>query len=735
MPLGAVRLVVPKLFAVKVVSTEEFLNQNPGNLGLFLPRSEFKRKHFVENYIQSVFDAFGEKKIAGSKIAIGTDGSRLALSIARQILRLAAGNAISRVITGVGGFLSAPALSVVLRERGTVLGFYLASDGGRREGGVYDEDGEEGEEEEEVEEEEEQDRNPNENKSRTGEEKFVLQTFAGNGGLTSHAFNKEIFKQSRYITKYRISIPAPDPDEANTFEYPGVREIFVEGRSFKVEIIEPLGAYVNVLNDHFDLNLLRLWAKRFPKRVVVGVGGGRMNSYVKKIFGELIGLKSSSFVDCKGAWKGMDRVGDVEEICRTLRAGEWDFGFSLSPDGRRYALFDSGGHLINPGTVLALVADKAVAYLPGLQKPEEANRRSENSAALTTTTTTPTTTVRTSAGSAQSAAATLADAATAKRPTVTSATPPPPKGFARTATTSRAVDAVAAKMGVEMHVTPPEWRHLDALLDAGRVAIFGDDSFQMGSFHARVPDGIWAALAVMSVIAVAEAEEGGADMNQEEIIQDEESAEEEEVVSKLTLSEESSKETAPPPKTRPVNPLVIATEFYHSLAEGVLTPAPDRVLNPVRVLARRHWDEFGRHLCVRMDYLDLNQKDALSMFEKLQIKIRSPIIFVHAWFHYGPHSYQVIHGEEFQYVDPVDISATMTTNCIRIFLHDGSIIAFRLCHAEDGVNFRIFVDKFEDSSFLSAYSRDATLLPLVKIAEEMCQVRVFTGKQVPDTRF
>ena len=83
-------------------------------------------------------------------------------------------------------------------------------------------------------------------------------------------------------------------------------------------------------------------------------------------------------------------------------------------------------------------------------------------------------------------------------------------------TTSGAVDQVATKRGVEMHVTPPEWRHMNTLLDAGRVAIFGDDSFQMGSFHARVPDGIWTTLALMTILAVAEAQAGGAIIEDEE---------------------------------------------------------------------------------------------------------------------------------------------------------------------------------------------------------------------------
>ena len=66
-----------------------------------------------------------------------------------------------------------------------------------------------------------------------------------------------------------------------------------------------------------------------------------------------------------------------------------------------------------------------------------------------------------------------------------------------------------------------------------------------------------------------------------------------------------------------------------------------RLANPLRRLLERHWEEFGRHYALRLDYEDLKPECALEMFERLQIKIRSPIVFVHAWFHYGPHSYQV----------------------------------------------------------------------------------------------
>ena len=161
-----------------------------------------------------------------------------------------------------------------------------------------------------------------------------------------------------------------------------------------------------------------------------------------------------------------------------LRSDKWDFGASLSPDGRRCAFFNSEAHLVDPGCILALVADYA-RFLPGIQRQ----------AAITDAT----------------AAAVEGVAVPKPRPLLR-----PSMGIARTVTASRAVDRVAAKRGVPMHVTPPAWRHVDSLLEAGRLALFGDNSFQMGSFHARVPDGIWATLAVMTALAVAEAQAAGA---------------------------------------------------------------------------------------------------------------------------------------------------------------------------------------------------------------------------------
>lgn len=75
-------------------------------------------------------------------------------------------------------------------------------------------------------------------------------------------------------------------------------------------------------------------------------------------------------------------------------------------------------------------------------------------------------------------------------------------GVARSMPTSRAVDRVATKAGIEAHETPTGWKFFGNLLDAGRVTLCGEESFGTGSDHVREKDGLWAVLLWLNILAV-----------------------------------------------------------------------------------------------------------------------------------------------------------------------------------------------------------------------------------------
>jgi phosphoglucomutase len=75
-------------------------------------------------------------------------------------------------------------------------------------------------------------------------------------------------------------------------------------------------------------------------------------------------------------------------------------------------------------------------------------------------------------------------------------------GVARSMPTSRAVDRVAADLGISCYETPTGWKYFGNLLDAGRVSLCGEESFGTGSDHVREKDGVWAVLLWLNILAV-----------------------------------------------------------------------------------------------------------------------------------------------------------------------------------------------------------------------------------------
>jgi phosphoglucomutase len=76
------------------------------------------------------------------------------------------------------------------------------------------------------------------------------------------------------------------------------------------------------------------------------------------------------------------------------------------------------------------------------------------------------------------------------------------KGVARSMPTSRALDRVAAKRGLDVYETPTGWKFFGNLLDAGRATLCGEESAGTGSDHVREKDGLWAVLLWLNILAV-----------------------------------------------------------------------------------------------------------------------------------------------------------------------------------------------------------------------------------------
>src|SRR3990167_1275505 len=158
---------------VRIVSTTPFNDQKPGTSGLRKKVPVFQQPHYLENFVQSIFDIIDAP--AGSTLTVGGDGRYYNREAIQIILKMAAANGFGRALVGCGGILSTPAASCAIRKYKTFGGIVLSS--------IHNPGGPDGD--------------------------FGIKYNVTNGGPAPEKVTEAIFARSKAIAEYRI-LQAPD---------------------------------------------------------------------------------------------------------------------------------------------------------------------------------------------------------------------------------------------------------------------------------------------------------------------------------------------------------------------------------------------------------------------------------------------------------------------------------------------------------------------------------------------
>jgi phosphoglucomutase len=110
---------------IHTVSTQPFTDQEPGTSGLRKPVPVFQQPHYLENFIQSVFDSLEGHE--GGTLVLGGDGRYYNREAIQIILKMSAANGFGRVKVGHRGLLSTPATSCVIRKYNAHGGIILSA--------------------------------------------------------------------------------------------------------------------------------------------------------------------------------------------------------------------------------------------------------------------------------------------------------------------------------------------------------------------------------------------------------------------------------------------------------------------------------------------------------------------------------------------------------------------------------------------------------------------------------
>jgi phosphoglucomutase len=197
---------------IETIATKPFSDQKPGTSGLRKSVPVFQQPHYLENFIQSIFDTLDG--IAGQTLVLGGDGRYYNREAIQIILKMAAANGIGRILVGTGGIVSTPSASALIRENKAFGGIILSAS--HNPGG------------------------PN------GD--FGVKYNVTNGGPAPEKITDAIYDRAKTIQSYKI-LNAADIN----LDRPGSFKL----GTMEVEVIDAVQPYVKLMESLFDLDRIR----------------------------------------------------------------------------------------------------------------------------------------------------------------------------------------------------------------------------------------------------------------------------------------------------------------------------------------------------------------------------------------------------------------------------------------------------------------------------------------------
>ncbi len=193
-------------------ASEPFTDQKPGTSGLRKKTQQFLQPHYLENFVQAIFDT--QPALAGGTLVLGGDGRFHNHEAIAIICRMAAAHGVTRLLVGANGWLSTPAASAIIRKYEAAGGIILSAS--HNPGGP---DGD-----------------------------FGIKFNGPNGGPASEQVTEAIYQRSQKIEGYAIL-----PDPAPALEAQGEYQL----GATRITVLDPVSDYAELMESLFDFAAIR----------------------------------------------------------------------------------------------------------------------------------------------------------------------------------------------------------------------------------------------------------------------------------------------------------------------------------------------------------------------------------------------------------------------------------------------------------------------------------------------
>lgn len=300
---------------INTVTTQPFGDQRPGTSGLRKKVAQMQQPHYLENYVQSIFDT--QQELVGGTLIIGGDGRFYNDTAIQTIIRMAAANGIKQLMIGQSGILSTPAASAVIRKYQAQGGLVLSAS--------HNPAGPDGD--------------------------FGIKYNGHHGGPASETVTEAIYACSQAIHSYKI-VDAP-PVNLNTI---GTQQL----GNMEITIFDPISDYADLMETIFDFDAIRTWlanehSMRFDAMHAV------TGPYAREIFVKRLGAQTDAIIngvplpDFGGGHPDPNLVHAKQLVEELFGENAPDFGAASDGDGDRNMILGNN-IFVTPSDSLAIIA-------------------------------------------------------------------------------------------------------------------------------------------------------------------------------------------------------------------------------------------------------------------------------------------------------------------------------------------------------------------------------------------
>lgn len=305
--------------SIITVTTQAFNDQKPGTSGLRKAVTVFQQPHYLENFVQSIFDSL--EGIVGKTLVLGGDGRYYNLQAIQTILKMASANGIGRILVGLNGILSTPAASVIIRKNQAYGGIILSAS--HNPGGINGD--------------------------------FGIKYNISNGGPAPEKVTEAIFTHTKTITQYQILESADiNLDHVGSFKL----------GTMDVEVIDSVQPYLELMESLFDFDLLQNLLSKGDFTMCMDSLHAVTGPYGKAIFEGRLGAKTGTVIngvpleDFGGGHPDPNLVYAKSLVDVLFGDNAPDFGAASDGDGDRNMILGRN-FFVNPSDSLAVITANA----------------------------------------------------------------------------------------------------------------------------------------------------------------------------------------------------------------------------------------------------------------------------------------------------------------------------------------------------------------------------------------